>query len=260
MSATLAVSGLLSVAIAGVYVFVGSRLARRPVSAEAQPPLQLFATWWFSLAGFELATGSGRLLAVGNVTMVGLHAGLEYVSLFFITLGVFSLVFYLVYLRRGRLRWLSLGSFVYAMFFVWLLYRLTMGEPETLGISTWTTEIRYADPLGDLFGIAIVLFLLVPPLLASMAYLSLYRHVDTSTQRYRIAVVGASLVLWMGSGLVGYLALEPQFTLWPVVSILIGLGGALALFLAYFPPRWVQDRGVEPLSAQTRLTARVEEE
>lgn len=259
MAQTLLLGGLLGVLIAAMYVFVGSRLTQRRVSAAAEPALQMFALWWFSLAGFQLTTSTTEIAAWAGITDVGLNAGVLYVSLLLLTVGIYGLVFYLFYLYTGNTRGFVGLTIAYLLAFLGILYQLTLAQPQAVAVNAWAVELVFAEPTSGPVTLVIVTALLVPPLLASLAYLSLYWRVDTTTQRYRVAVVGASLVLWMGGSFFVYLLGVDQAAIWPLVSKLIGLGGAIALFFAYFPPGWIQARGVEPLTEQTRLAAHPED-
>lgn len=246
---TLLVSGLIAAGGTLLYGYIGTRLARRQVSLEAQPALQLFSTWWFLLAGTQVVTGGSEVLAWMGVDALGLHAGLSYVNLFFSVFAIHTLLYYLVYVFAGHMRGFAPVTLAYLVYFLVVLYLLTIANPVGLDVSAWTVAIETEEPISGPVTNAIVGFLLVPPLVAAGAYLRLYAHVDSRTQRYRVLVIGTSIVLWLGSFLAVYLAGADQASIWPLISKLIGLGGAVAVLAAYFPPRWIRERGIHPLGA-----------
>lgn len=249
MPASLLGSAFVAAAEAAVFIYVGQRLARREVSPDAEPALQLFATWWFGLAGSNIATGTSELFAWTGIERVGLHAGLTYVNLLFIVLSVFALLYYLVYVFRGKLAFFIPATAVYLGYFLVLLYLLTMANPVSIEVHPWQVTLEQANPLSGWETNAIVVLLLVPPIVALASYLRLYWHVDTRTQRYRIPVIGLSIGLWLAGTLLVHLAGASEATLWPLASKLAGLVAAVAVLMAYFPPSWIRSRGVKPLGA-----------
>lgn len=246
---TLLVSGVIAAGGTALYAYVGARLAIRPVSLEAQPALQLFATWWFLLAGTQVAIGGSEVLAWSGIESVGLHAGLSYVNLFLSVFAIHTLLYYLVYVFTGSLHGFRTVTLVYLAYFLAVLYLLTTANPVGIAVDPWTVQIETQDPISGPVAKAIVGVLLVPPLVATGAYLRLYAHVESRTQRYRVLVIGTSIALWLGSFLAVYLAGADQASIWPLVSKLIGFAGALAVLGAYFPPGWVRERGIHPLGA-----------
>lgn len=244
---TLLVSGFIAAGGAVLFAYVGLRLARREVSLEAQPALQLFATWWFLLAGTQIVTGGSEVLAWMGVESLGLHAGLSYINLFFSVFAIHTLLYYLLYVFTGGMRGFAAVTLGYLAYFLTVLYLLTTANPIGLDVDAWTVAIETEHPISGPVTNAIVGFLLVPPLVATGAYLRLYAHVESRTQRYRVLVIGTSIALWLGSFLVVYLAGADQASIWPLISKLIGLAGAVAVLVAYFPPRWIRERGIESL-------------
>lgn len=247
MAPTLLFSGMLAMAGAILYGYVGDRLAKREVSVDAEPALQLFATWWFALAGSQLVTGASELFAAAGLYHVGIHAGLTYVNLFLVVVGIYSLLYYLIYVFKGELPYFNTATLVYLGYFLVVVYLITMSNQIALDIGAWSVTVISAEPLSGPVVNAIVGALLVPPLVAVGAYLRLYRYVETRTQRYRVLVIGLSIALWFGSTLLVHLAGVETATVWPLISKLAGFAAAIAVLVAYFPPSWIRRYGIDPL-------------
>lgn len=249
MAPTLLFSAMLAMAGTILYGYVGDRLAKREVSVDAEPALQLFATWWFALAGSQLVTGASELLAAAGMYHVGIHAGLSYVNLFLVVVGIYALLYYLIYVFKGEMPFFNTATLAYLGYYLVVLYLITMSNQIALDIGAWSVTLVSAEPLSGPVVNAIVGALLVPPLVAVAGYLRLYRYVETRTQRYRVLVIGISIALWFGSTLLVHLAGVETATVWPLISKLVGLAAAIAVLVAYFPPSWIQRYGIEPLGA-----------
>jgi uncharacterized membrane protein len=110
--------------------------------------------------------------------------------------------------------------------------------PDEVVTKPWAAELEGTGE-GRLYQ-AVYVAVGVPPLLAGLAYLSLLFRVKEPIQRYRVALVGGSILLWVGSGLVARLSgsgLAAFLTL-----AVVGLGAAIAVLLAYHPPRAIARR------------------
>lgn len=250
VSPTLSASALFAFVAALVYAYVGRRLGEREVSEKAQRAAMLFSLWWYALAVTTAVTGIMHLTAALDAASLPVFIALTYLSVLAICVGLLGLVHYLVYLYTGRDALVPLGVF-YAAYYVLLLYYLTASGPMGVEVSRWRAALAYQQPLAGPLFTAVLVLLVFPQLIGALAYLSLFFKVPEATQRYRILVVSLSIVVWFGSAFAGSVSGLSQEDWWQVATRVIGLGAAVAIYLAYFPPGWVRRRyGVVSLREQ----------
>jgi hypothetical protein len=120
-------------------------------------------------------------------------------------------------------------------------------------VGRWGTTVAYRSQItGPLF-LLILLLLVVPQILAGLAYFTLYFRVQDATQRYRILLVSWSIVIWFGSALVASFAGLSNYDWWQIVNRLIGLAATLTILTAYRPPRWIKRRyGIASIGEEAR--------
>ena len=249
---TLLISALFSIVSAAIYGYVAGRLRQRVISdSGARLAWRLFSLWWYCLAATTLMSGIQNGIGGLNLGSLPLFVALTYVGILFICIALWGLLYYLVYLFTGSQRFLVLLTFFYVLYYILLIYLITASDPARVEIGRWTTQLVYAHPLtGPFFSLALVL-LVVPQILASLAYFTLFFRVRESTQRYRILLVSWCIFLWFGSAFVASVAGLSQEDWWQIVSRLIGLGAAMGILLAYFPPAIIRRRfGIASIAEQ----------
>lgn len=249
---TLLVSAAFALLSAAIYVYVGWRLGRRKVSDDAQLASRLFSVWWYGLAG-TTAVGAIQSVAVSlGRTDLTLFVTFTYLNILVICIALWGLVYYLVYLFTGSSRALVPLTGFYIAYYIFLVYYITASGPMGVNVGRWTTSIRYENPLtGPLFTL-LVLGLLLPQILGALAYGTLYFRVREPTQRYRVALVSLSILVWFGAALVQASFSTPgqQNDTWPIISRFIALAAALTILMAYVPPQWVRRKwGIAPIEA-----------
>ncbi len=250
---TLVASGLISLAMASVYAYVGVRLTQREVAVEARHAVYMFGLWWFALAGLTGLTTARTLLAAAGIVHLGLFVVVTYVNLFLLAIALLGLVYYLVYLFSGRHDTLAPVTACYLVFFFLLAATVSSATPVGVDVTGWDASLTFeAPPTGTVIQAVLLLFL-GPPLVGALAYMSQLFRVEDRTQRYRIGLVSASIVLWFGSAYGVSLLGAGDALWWTIGSKLIGLGAALTILAAYLPPGWIRERlGVEPLGHAAR--------
>lgn len=252
-SATLAVSGVTQLAAGVAYVLVARRLARRRVEGESALAAGAFVAWWGALGAYMLLWGVLTVVASGGYAPLGLFLGLRVVSVPLLMVSVAGLTFHVAYLWTGRRGlFLPIAGF-YALCGI-AFFALTFVEPPTrVNVGAWLVELSRpgGTPLLNRLYVAIGL----PPILASLAYGSLYRRVHEPIQRYRVALVAGSIFLWVASGLAARVA-AGDFLKFFTLTVL-GLAAAAAVVLAYYPPPGLRLR-LDPLDvdAWTERAAR----
>ena len=240
---TLLMSALFAAASAGVYFYVGNRLARRRMaSPETRLAWALFVVWWYGLAATTLVGGVLNLLGALAVTDLALFVTFTYVNLLTICVGLYGLLYYLLYLFTGNQRLLTPLTLFYIGYYIFLVYYITYRNPIGLQIGRWSAALQYErSQAGPFFALALML-LVFPQIIGSLAYFSLFFRVQDPTRKYRTALVSWSIIIWFGVALAASAFGLAQQDWWQMVSRLIGLGAALAILLAYEPVRWIKQR------------------
>ncbi|MEW5939031.1 MAG: hypothetical protein AB1750_05175, partial [Chloroflexota bacterium] len=224
---TLFFSAAFSWLVAGIYWYVGRRLARRRIeSDDARFAWWAFTIWWYSLAATTFASGSQSLLGAFGVDDLPIFLAITHLSLLLVCIALWGLLYYLIYLFTGsaRARW-PLTAF-YVAYYIFLDYYIAASAPMDVELARWNAQLAYRTPLtGPLF--AITLFLLIlPQIVGSLAYFSLFFRLHDTAQQYRIALVSWSIILWFGSGLAASLSGLAQLDWWQIASRAIGLSAA----------------------------------
>ncbi len=241
--ATLMVSAAFALVAAAVYGYVGRRLGERQVSDDASLASHAFAMWWYGLAATSLiqfATTASIALGFRNVDVL---VATSFLSILAICVALWGLLYYLIFVFTGkRGAWLPL-ALGYAVYYVVLIYWLLSLNPMGVDIQRWTAEIAYEqDPNDSPMTMLIIVLLLLPQIGGALAYFSLYFRLTDRSQRYRVAVVSWSIIVWFGSSFLASLSGLGEQDWWQVFSRLIGLAASLAILAAYQPPKWVQRR------------------
>lgn len=242
----------LAIASGIVYLLVGREVGRRPTTSEDHLAMRMFQAWWYGLAGLSVFTPLVAIMgALGwdtfSVMMILIQA-----LLVVIFAAIAGLVYYLLYLYTGK-RWV-LGAVIpyFIIMIVWLEYILVTGDLAGWGVPPDGGSKTFLDSSGErletdpLQGLVFGLLVAVPPLLSAIAFFLLYFKATQAEQKYRIAMVSASLVLWFGSSLVGTvtgLSNDPdaQHT-WRLINGSVALFASIAVLTAYRPPAWVRRR------------------
>lgn len=247
MTATLLADGVVQALVAIVYAYVGQATARRHVQGDARLAASLFTAWWRALAGTTALGAIAKLLGGAGVLDTGVHVALLHLTLLLLFVGLFCLLYYLVYLFTGDARWLAPLAVFYAASYVYALYLMVSARPVGIEPGPWSLEVVYAAPIAGGPLAILVTLLLVPVLLGAINYARLYGRVEGRTQRYRIALVSTAIVAWFGSALVAQVVQVAGAPGWQAASRAIGVAAALLILAAYRPPAFVQRRlGVAP--------------
>ena len=241
---TLLISGALLVVTGASFALVGRAVRRHPAGERHRVGLLGAVAWWWGLAAYLLLQGSLTLWAGAYGLPVEAYLASRLASVPLICGAAWGITFHLVYLYTGSRRAGAALGVLYALTAVLFLYATFTHEPRALSGDRWnvTLEGGDADPL-----VRIVYVLVgVPPIAASLAYLSLLRRAEDPLQRWRILLVAGSILAYVGSGLAARLALGDAPKL--ATLAVLGLAAAAAALAAYYPPRAVR-RALESRSA-----------
>jgi hypothetical protein len=248
----LAVDLMANLLAAAIYRAVARLLADRPVEAPAVRARQAFAAWWTVLAALSLFGAGADLVTMGDAWNVPLLVAFTQVVLLVVLAALAALLYYLLYLYTGWAHaWKWIGA-AYVAFWAALVYLVAAFEPDGLQPGPINPQLHFVhDPEGSAAAAVLGLLLLLPIIVGAFGYFTLFFRAREPTQRYRIAVVSLSIVLWFSFSLVGNIAGVSQSLEWLLLSRLVSLGAAACVYGAYRPPAWVQRRlGVQGLPAK----------
>ncbi|HEX9333041.1 MAG TPA: hypothetical protein VF896_14210 [Anaerolineales bacterium] len=238
---TLLFGALLSALSAGIYYYVGHVLSRRHSSIpDSHLAWRLFVVWWYALAASTLSGAGLSLLGALGMAGLPLFTTFTLVNVLAICVGLYGLVFYLLYLFTGSRRILGPLTLFYIAYYILLLYYVQASDPIGVTVERWRATLVYQNQLrGPIFQLALLL-LLFPPILGGLAYFMLYFQVKSTTQKYRILLVSWSIIIWFLSAYLANISGLAQYDWWQIASRLISLAASLAIMLAYQPPLWIK--------------------
>jgi hypothetical protein len=240
---TLLFSALLSILCAGIYYYVGRVLSRRTSSSpDSRLAWQMFVLWWYALAASNISTATQNSLGAFGITDLPLFTTAVIVNLLITCIALFGLMFYLLYLFSGSRQWLGPLSAFYIGYYIFLIYFVLASDPVGVVVEPWRTRLAYQVEMSSPWVVVLLLLLLFPQIIGSLAYFMLYFQVKTATQKYRILLVSWSIVIWFLSSFVANISGLIQLGWWQVLSRLIGLTAALTILMAYQPPISIKRR------------------
>ncbi len=228
---------VVSGAVAVVFFAIADRLARRPVSESSRLASYLFALWWIGI-GTSVAINAVLVgLALTDTLPFPLGISIYLVSLLVDCVFLAALVSALTYVYTGSYHLLEIGGFYLAFYAVLLDWALSQ-SPDGLSLHAGVPALAFTAAANPALTAAVTLGLLVPGVAAAVAYLSLLRETADRSIRFRIALVGGSILLWFALEI-----LVPSTTAsWVLTrSVLELVPGGLSL-LALIPPAGVRRR------------------
>ncbi|MFA5862464.1 MAG: hypothetical protein WDA16_12290, partial [Candidatus Thermoplasmatota archaeon] len=153
--------------------------------------------------------------------------------------ATWGLAYYVSYLYTGRTSVrLALGIYFIATYAL-LVSTFALSAAVSVRVGMYDTQIVYSPPIDPRVFVVVLALLSVPQFVAAMAFLALALRANDPPRRYRIVLVGASLIVWLGASLVAGRDLDtPLLLVRPVIGVL----ASLLVVLAYAPPAWVVRR------------------
>jgi len=243
IQSTLLFSTLFAFISAGIYAYVGWRLSKRIVSSsQGRIAWQLFIVWWYGVAVTTLIGGLLNLFGAFGLTILPLFVTATYINLLVICLAIWGLLYYLIYLFTGNSQLLVPLTIFYIIYYIFLVYYTTARVPESVNVDRWRTTLAYHTALRGPFFVMLILLLLLPQVIGGVAYFTLYFRVTEVTQKYRVLFVSWSIIIWFLSPFIAIAGGLADQDWWQLVSRLIGIAAALAILMAYLPPRWLKRR------------------
>lgn len=246
-----ALQGLVALVTALLYAYVAALVRRRRTSPEAHRANTAFALWWASFGLLEFLAGAYTLPASFGYRDVAMVTALLNILVILIALAIGALVYYLVYLYTGSERALPGIVVAYTLLGLLLLYLVAWMDPVGYK-SEADTQIQYRNQLQGAPAIALSLAVSLPVIVAALGYGSIFFRTREREQRFRVALVAGSFLVWFGwSAVSGLLQLGQRypgsFALWSL-NAAISIAAPLLVILSFRPPRWIRSR-LDPFTA-----------
>jgi hypothetical protein len=230
---TLALAGGLSIVTGLAFAIVARAVSQRMATEDRRLARRAHAAWWLCLGAYLVLQGALTILAGTGRATIDLYLASRIVAIPLLCASVWGLTFYLVFLYTGSTRAAIPLGVLYAAAAAVFFYA-TFSVPQALIVRTWLIGIEDSGPLYR-FVYAIIG---LPPILASVAYFGLLRRARQPEQRYRIALLGGSILAYIGSGLAARLFASDAAIF--ATLVVMGLGAAAASLAAYYPPAFVR--------------------
>lgn len=227
-----------------LYVWVSRIILNRSLEGDAKKANLLFAVFWLALGlVLLLAPLLSVLPQIVGYRNLAFSVALLNVLLVLIVVAAWGLVYYLAYLYSGDPRWFWPITAFYAVLALGLLYLVAWLNPNGFKDSG---ELAYERTQAGGPQIGIGLLFSLPVVIAAVAYGSLFFKVDGPAAKYRIGLVSSGFILQFGwSALSSALQLPQRFPNadWlPLISNIFGVTAAIAVLLAFRPPRSLRER------------------
>lgn len=226
-----------------VLAYVGLLQQRRAATATKgdRAAIVAFAFWWYGAAAVLFLLALQAILVIVGVEATWVHNVIRYVRMIPLSIAAGALLFFMLYLLTGRILWRRWLVAAYTAFFAFTIYYAYLAEPVNVEVTPWAVR-TVGTPVPSWMGIVFGVLLAGPILLATFAYAMLFFKVQGAPQRYRLALLAVSFIVWFGAILVGFLAGLTSRTWFPILYEAPGLLAGLLVILAYQPPRWIQRR------------------
>jgi hypothetical protein len=241
----------VDVVATAIYLFLGWRFARRPVSPENRLPTLQFSLFWLGLGLVTfLGAAESAMVSVAPPSLPAVVTA-TYIEILLLSAALWGLVGYLIRLYTGRSFLVPL-TVLYAVLYVLLVYFITASGPAGVTVTLGRVSLQFATPIsGPVLGILFVI-LIVPEYLGAVLYFTLFFRTRDPTARYRIALVSWGLVGFFSVGTANVAARLGGSLGAVTLGALLGLVPVLVILMAYYPPRSLRKRfGITGIDAMT---------
>jgi hypothetical protein len=249
MSENVLLSEGLRLLTVGLCFFIAAQLRSRKLTDSGDKlAWTAFRVWWWGLGATTLVSLLNVIFPVLGLSDLALYVVLAQINILLISIALWGLLFYLVYLYTGKRNLALPIAIFYSLFFILLVAYVLWLQPIGLTVEEGRAVVQYANEISPAYTLALILLILVPQLLAGLAYFTLYFRVRERAQKYRVLLVSISIFVWFGSPLLASMLSFNDLSWWPFASRLITLLSALVIYWAYYPPGFIQNRlGVQPI-------------
>lgn len=245
VSAVYTIPVATNVIAAAIALAVGMRLAQHSPEGNGGRAVRRFSIWWMGLAGFILSNQIASTFGILGVGAPVTFAALVYFSFVSLAAALWGLVSYVLFLFTGRRAVFAVVTVVYLAQLAAVVAWIASLGPRGILLTDGGTQTDFARPPSPAEGGVFALFLLLPPIAASIAFFTLRFRTKDPTARYRATAMGVGIFVWFFAAIVITSAGKPT----PATTIggpILGTLCMLYILSAYFPPRRLRARGIEP--------------
>lgn len=233
---TLFVVGAVHLLTAASFVAVGERLRRRDLSPAVRGANTAFVLWWWAMAAYLALEGGFVVAASQGWTSLPAYVAARYAAGPLLSFAAACLAYHVLFLYLGPSRLLLPLAMYYEAAAIGYAYSIHSHGPLGVHATDWGLVLDYAQPIQGPLWIGVLASIGLPLVVGGLAYLSLVPRLDRA-QRYRVLLVGVSLLLWVVGGFAGQVAGSGRTKFLTIVGL--GLLTSGTVLLAYFPPKWV---------------------
>lgn len=235
------VTAVTDFVVAGAYGYLAWRLSGRQVSTQARLAAGQFALFWAALGLGTAVAGIESLVAALTTLSLPVAVTAEFVVVLVLCVCLWALVCYLFYLFTGRVIAVPLAV-MYAVLYVLLLYYFVASMPSGVTLNQGVVGLTYASTVTGPIIAVLLLILVVPEIVGTLSYLSLLFRTRDPTVRYRVGLVGFSLLGFFGLSFLGIGARLGGSLAAVTFAQLIGVVAVIVILLAYYPPVAIRNR------------------
>jgi hypothetical protein len=232
---------LSQVVAVAFYLYLGVRLAQRPVSPHSRVPARQFAIFWLGLALSAATSCALSFVAAFGSVPLGLETATLYANFVIVLVALWGLLTYLTYLYTGRSATLPF-SILYAVEFGLLLYYASVRGIVGVTVVDGQVGPLYGPNTGGILGAVALLLLVFPEIIAALLYFRLYFRTTDPTVRYRVTLVSWGLFAYF---LLNFFGVAPAIgpgLAGVVASRVLLLATIFVVLIAYYPPAWLRER------------------
>ncbi|MEA3137577.1 MAG: hypothetical protein QOC71_1858, partial [Thermoplasmata archaeon] len=197
---TLAAVAAVHLLTAVAFFAVGRRFQARKVESGMGLARDAFVAWWWAFGAYLAGQGALDLAAASGQTSFGAFVAFRLASGPLLAFAAAGLAYHILFLWSGKRWWALPLAFYYgaagAVYSCWVWFH----EPLGVAVGPWGADVAYAQPIAGPVWMAVLASIGLPLVLGSAAFLALAAKVHDRAKRYRIVLVGSSLLLWVVSG------------------------------------------------------------
>jgi len=240
-SGTLVAGAAYATAAALVYGFVAHRMARRnATNPEVRFAASLYALWWAGVGATSVVVAASNALGAAGVRSLIPYIALDYLGLLAVCVAVWGLLYYVAYLLWGNgNRILTVLTLFYGANVLIILVQLTLARPMDVHVSRWRADLVYDQSTAPAVVLALGTLVLLPIMIATVAYFSVYFQAVDASARYRVAAVTTSILVWLEGLFLGHIPSLADHDGWQIAGHLATFASALIVLAAYHPPAWL---------------------
>lgn len=242
MSPTALFTQIVILATGSLCLYIAFQLGKRQLTdSDDRLAWSAFRIWWLAL-GVNIALGTVETwMALSDINNLTAHIILTLLSTLVLCVALWGLLYYLVYLFTGNRFWAPpLAGFYGLVFLSLAVYLLFVLQPVGVIHENGTSSLQYGSDAPDLSILIVALFILLPQILAALAYFSLFFRVKDRVQKYRVLLVSLSILIWFSSPLVAFGLGWSELPWWSLASRVLGLAAVFVIYWAYYPPTFIQ--------------------